>query len=1329
VGVENASILARFAARNLDPALAEAVDAVDEQTLLEGIIRLNDPDQIPHGFSVVSRFDRICTGRFPAGLTWAIRSDPNTLSLKAAQPLGTFDWDTLLGDGPFDSAQAPPAVPPGWPFTGRNCVVAALDFGLDFTHPNFLNPDGTTRLLTFWHQAARYDSAHPNRFGYGRIFSRSEIDAAIRAPDPYAALASHPSISDSGHGSHGTLTLDIAAGNGRAPGAPIGMAPNAHLLFVHLSTPRLDVPGYLGDSVRLLEALDFVNAAAAGLPWVVNLSIGAEAGGHDGTSPVEQGMHELLRMGPDRVIAQSAGNYQSADLAVNGWIREGECRDLDWIIDPRDTTPNQVDMWYSGSDRFVVAVRMPHTESFVAVRLGTAAELVYQGHVVGRVYHRKEEPSKRDHNIKIYTYVGAPPGTWTIRLIGEYVISGRFHAWIERDLARPGAQSRFDARITSPRYTLGTIATSPLVLTVGAFDPHTAGEPVAPFSSFGPTRDERRDKAELLAGGVGIVGARSTPRGERRQAGLLVARSGTSFASPRVAGACAVLFEAAGRSVSVGEIREALRLTAHPMTADDPPDAAAWGRLNLAGAIQAIQMPPESTSEARPLDAYGHLTAPGAAFSPRPVLADRRMDAEMSEADGGDVATVVRPLISVARRVVIVKHPHTTPTRQAVALGASAPFNGSGLFTRSSAHVDFYLAPSGGAPLRFDGVDNVLGGAQLVGGVHLYAEGAIASTTVDDVELRLALRSAGRVAPAAIEHLTAVDVTLDICQSRTAAGVEPVPLSMANKISIGRFVQVQDRDKHAGRAMLTLRRTRPAAFRGTLTLTSSNARLQLFEHETGTAAALALPLEFDNSRIPVDGLHYWVEGQTASGALRDTELHLGVKDVEPVADRVSVTVVAFNQIQATIQPTRARTLRAGYAAPAQHVYTSTSLSDDLATNHPLVLMRNAQPDIHLVVTCAPAGLPLRWEAIRNRFDHASLGDRRAVPVVTSDLANPREASLNANEKGSFFIRCYIDCNAMNTYSDGEPSIPLPLVLANARVVTDDSVANSTAAVLTAAVNATGAGIRNGTFSPPGVALNASHLAAAGMAMRLTMDVTGGGSDGRVGLDRVFVGLINNLQNVDITAVYRDPAHPAVDHHLANVYASNRGDATGGLGGDYLFQPGDPAPARLAWPVLDTGRPAGGTGGETATMTSSQAHSAIPRSVGERWTSACLDSPGRSLPLAHPVQPGALLQHVRYHQEFTAYFCFWTNVTCKREATGDPADRVYSVIRIVPWEINGEWDVDYAPAVSLRATVPHQIRAPRARRTTVDPIGRAQDHGVEVRPPSGISQVFAWDART
>src|SRR4051812_6730155 len=84
----------RFLEFNLDPALAEMVETVPAEESVEGILRLDDPRDIPPHFIVVSQFDRICTGRFPAGEAWTIRRHPNVISFKAARPLGIFREDT-----------------------------------------------------------------------------------------------------------------------------------------------------------------------------------------------------------------------------------------------------------------------------------------------------------------------------------------------------------------------------------------------------------------------------------------------------------------------------------------------------------------------------------------------------------------------------------------------------------------------------------------------------------------------------------------------------------------------------------------------------------------------------------------------------------------------------------------------------------------------------------------------------------------------------------------------------------------------------------------------------------------------------------------------------------------------------------------------------------------------------------------------------------------------------------------------------------------------------------------------------------------------------------
>jgi subtilisin family serine protease len=598
----------KFADFNLDPALAEAVAAAADHEFIEGVLKLDDPKLIPPQFERVSQFIRICTGRFRAADTWSIRRHPNVVSLKAARPLGI----SHLSEAPSANREsARRTVHRTSSFTGRGSVCAMLDFGLDVGHVNFLNSDGSTRVKALWHQRAHYDPARRNRYGYGRIFSRQEINAALLESDPYRALGYHPSISDSGHGSHGTHTTDIAAGNGRAPGSQRGIAPEAEILFVHLSTPRSAPGANLGDSVRMLEALDFVHRSAGSLPCAINLSVGRTAGSHDGTSPFEQGMHELLDLSPGRAIAQSAGNYRLAHLATHGLLREGEEREVQWAINPQDTKPTEIDAWYSGNDRFRVRVRAPNGHDWVKVALGEVVDIKSdEGALIGRLYHRKKDPSNNDNNVDLFLYPNAPAGTWRLRLLGEYVINGHFHAWIERETSRSGNQARFDAAIASPSYTLGTIATSPLVLTVGALDSHSVGAPLASFSSCGPTRDGRRDKPELLAPGVQILAARSIPEGAEKQESLLVELSGTSMAAPHLTGTIAVMFEAAGRPLYIDEIRDCLKMSAEPPLEVRNADCYGWGRLNSTAAIAAAgklreipHMNVSSVIDAGPLDA------------------------------------------------------------------------------------------------------------------------------------------------------------------------------------------------------------------------------------------------------------------------------------------------------------------------------------------------------------------------------------------------------------------------------------------------------------------------------------------------------------------------------------------------------------------------------------------------------------------------------------------------------------------------------------------------------------------------------------------------------
>ena len=223
--------------------------------------------------------------------------------------------------------------------------------------------------MSFWDQRDHAIGPRPDPYGYGSVHGRDEINRALRDPRPYERLGYHPAIADPrGTGSHGTRTMDIAAGNGEANG-PAGIAPDADLIFVHLADRNTGGLANFGDSVRLLEAVDFICRAAATQPCVINISAGRLCGPRDGTTLVERAFDELLASTPGRFIVDSAGNYFRWRAHSCGTIAAGETLSLTVVVHPADVTLNEVEIWYDGADEFAVRVDPP---GYAGGRLGAA---------------------------------------------------------------------------------------------------------------------------------------------------------------------------------------------------------------------------------------------------------------------------------------------------------------------------------------------------------------------------------------------------------------------------------------------------------------------------------------------------------------------------------------------------------------------------------------------------------------------------------------------------------------------------------------------------------------------------------------------------------------------------------------------------------------------------------------------------------------------------------------------------------------------------------------------------------------------------------------------
>lgn len=277
-------------------------------------------------------------------------------------------------------------------------------------------------------------------------------------------------------------------------------------------------------------------------------------------------------------------------------------------------------------------------------------------------------------------------------------------------------------------------------------------------------------------------------------------------------------------------------------------------------------------------------------------------------------APVKAAAIGPSTRTVVVKKPHTKVARADVDLTTDVPFDGVGTFSVSPAgKILFFL---GAKQITFNGIDNVFSGDELRVGVTLFAEGAEASGGMNDVTLTLTLSGGSKPkgAPANVK-MTAVEVTLDICEPRTSFFNDPPVLSQPptatpaaksepkDKVFGGRGLPAQEDPKVNERAILFVRKIRPAAFVGNLVLTALTDQVRAFPKEFPEAGETALPKRhvFPSTTVQAADARFFAEGVTVSAKVRDTGFQLGIEGMQEDADRVAITVVHV-EIVSDVEP-------------------------------------------------------------------------------------------------------------------------------------------------------------------------------------------------------------------------------------------------------------------------------------------------------------------------------------------------------------------------------------------------------------------------------------------
>lgn len=505
----------------------------EEEIML--LIRLKNPNAVVPYCRVITQFEDVISCRVKRKNLLEVYNSPDTLSVKAPRliPAPLSKEDIEMSVAMDNNKNLSRQFKTG--YSGEGIYFATIDWGFDIAHANLRNVDGTTRFKYLWDQNGEYDG---NKYGYGCFYSEDEINKALKTNTPYSTLKYHPGRADiMGTGMHGTHVVDIATGTPTIGEG--GVAPKTTIVAVQLGSNYVNGSDMaLGDSVRLVEALDFIKSVTSDAPCVINMSLGSHGDSHTGKSLVEIVLDNFLATHAGYAIVQSVGNYYQANCHLEYTLKNGETFNIDWNIPKRNPSPNEVEIWYAGSDKFSVNLIEPNGNIIATVSPFEDIEISLQQNPVGYIFHRSKEPNTGLNHIDIILD-SELKGKWIIQLIGTEVSNGSFHAYSERsDIG----QAKFSQHQHSPLATTGSICNGEHTITVGAYNHYEKHKPIVGFSSSGPTLFGKA-KPDLIAPGYKILAARSASAFNFQPTHQLTTKSGSSMAAPHIAGSIALLFQ------------------------------------------------------------------------------------------------------------------------------------------------------------------------------------------------------------------------------------------------------------------------------------------------------------------------------------------------------------------------------------------------------------------------------------------------------------------------------------------------------------------------------------------------------------------------------------------------------------------------------------------------------------------------------------------------------------------------------------------------------------------------------------------------------------------
>lgn len=405
--------------------------------------------------------------------------------------------------------------------SGKGVITAIIDTGIDIYSSEFRNADGSTRILDIYDQTLQ------------REYSAADIDAFIgKDRNVYTgrdiSQEENEGIPAFDNIQHGTNVAVIACGKS-------GVAYESDIIVVKMG---YSYNNQFPRTTSLMDAIDYIirKAMEYNRPVAINISYGMNYGDHNGNTLLESYINAAAS-GYKCSICIGSGNEADKAVHYGGTIKNAQTDTVEIAVGEYQSSID-IQIWKYYWDDIRVTLISPDGTERVIVTHGKISR-----YTLGRtnVISLSGEPSPYNLYQEIYinlqlqgSYITS--GIWKIQLYGENVCQGTYNIWLPASVSL----NRATGVIRPVAYDTITIpATAGGCISVGAYNSYTGA--YAAFSGRGSALTDVLTagiKPDILAPGVDISIRRDT-----RQGVVYTSVTGTSYATPFVTGAAALLMQ------------------------------------------------------------------------------------------------------------------------------------------------------------------------------------------------------------------------------------------------------------------------------------------------------------------------------------------------------------------------------------------------------------------------------------------------------------------------------------------------------------------------------------------------------------------------------------------------------------------------------------------------------------------------------------------------------------------------------------------------------------------------------------------------------------------